>query len=60
VERAFKMWVCAEVVRHSSRPSTSGKRGLVLEKLRLLWVSLETIKTSKTQRLPGLPQNQVP
>ena len=40
--------------------ATSGKRGLVLEKPRLLWVSLETIKTSKIQRLPGLPQTQVP
>jgi len=39
---------------------TSGKRGLVLEKPRLLWVSLETIKTSKIQRLPGRPQRKVP
>jgi len=33
--------------------AASGKRGLVLEKPRLLWVSLETVKISKIQRLPG-------
>jgi len=38
----------------------SGKRGLVLEKPRLLWVSLEIIKTSKIQRLPGRPWRKVP
>ena len=42
---------------HSGRANftytTSGKRGLVLEKPRLLWVSLETVKISKIQRLPG-------
>ena len=39
---------------------TSGKRGLVLEKPRLLWVSLETTKTLKIQRLLGRPRRQVP
>ena len=40
--------------------TASGKRGLVLEKPKLLWVSLETIKTSKIQRLPGRPWRNVP
>jgi len=38
---------------------SSGKRGLVLKKPRLLWVSLETPKTSKTQSHPGSPQSKV-
>ena len=40
--------------------STSGKRGLVLEKPRLLQVSLETLKTSKIikdQKSPGCSQS---
>ena len=39
---------------------TSGKRGLVLKKPKLLWVSLETPKTSKTKRHPGKPWRKVP
>jgi len=49
------MWCATHMPR---RPS--GKRGLVLKKPRLLWVSLETPKTSKTQRHPGSPQSKVP
>ena len=45
---------------HSSMNLPSGKRGFVLEKPRLLWVSLETIKTSKIQRPPGRPWRKVP
>ncbi|KAF8149521.1 hypothetical protein B0H34DRAFT_679294 [Crassisporium funariophilum] len=37
--------------------TTSGKGGLVLEKPKLLWVSLETPKTSKMQSHPGLARN---
>jgi len=38
----------------------SGKRGLVPGKLKLLWVSLETPKTSKTKRHPESPRAKSP
>ena len=57
---AFTLNLVELLPRNLNSLLTSGKRGLVLEKPSLLWVSLETIKTSKIQRLPGLPQTQVP
>ena len=51
---------CNIPVKYVAKAIASGKRGLVLEKPRLLWVSLETIKTSKIQRLPGRPWRNVP
>ncbi|KAF8151363.1 hypothetical protein B0H34DRAFT_678011 [Crassisporium funariophilum] len=41
----------------TGEPDNEGKGGLVLEKPKLLWVSLETPKTSKMQSHPGLAQN---
>ena len=38
---------------------TSGKTGLPSKQPRFLWVSLETIKTTKTQRHPGCSQGKV-
>ena len=49
-----------QVAHHNVSRMASGKRGLVLEKPRLLWVSLETIKTLKIQRLLGRPWRNIP
>ena len=58
IELLELLW-CSWVLQTLSSYRTSRKGGLASETPKLLWVSQETVKMSKTQSVPGKSQAKV-